>query len=156
MGKSFNMNYLNCALLVLVLVLVVMCCCKNTERFASLAEFCDNTCNEDDKKFSQKEIHNQNKLLRSIRSERDNLRLERDKFLPKLGDKAKKEWGGIKRCRDEYIDNMVLARSSATRFHKKKFRDMAKTRQELKKKKEEYIKKCTEKIKNEVKPTTLR
>ena len=33
MGKSLNMNYVNCALLVVVLVLVVMCYNKNTEEF---------------------------------------------------------------------------------------------------------------------------
>lgn len=32
MGKSLNMNYVNCALLVVVLVLVVMCC-TNKENF---------------------------------------------------------------------------------------------------------------------------
>ena len=33
MSKSLNMNYVNCALLVVVLVLVVMCC-KNNEAFS--------------------------------------------------------------------------------------------------------------------------
>ena len=33
MGKSLNMNYVNCALLVVVLVLVIMCYNKNTEEF---------------------------------------------------------------------------------------------------------------------------
>ena len=31
MGKSLNMNYVNCALLVVVLVLVVMCCMNNSK-----------------------------------------------------------------------------------------------------------------------------
>jgi len=35
MSKSLNMNYVNCALLVVVLVLVVMCC-KNNEAFSPL------------------------------------------------------------------------------------------------------------------------
>ena len=34
MGKSLNMNYVNCALLVVVLILVVMCCMnKSNEGF---------------------------------------------------------------------------------------------------------------------------
>ena len=55
MSKSFNMNYVNCALLVVVLVLVVMCCCKNNEGFISHAKKnCKERCTRLIKKVRKK------------------------------------------------------------------------------------------------------
>ena len=39
MGKSLNMNYVNCALLVVVLIIVVMCYKKQTEEFGKFGDF---------------------------------------------------------------------------------------------------------------------
>ena len=45
MSKSLNMNYVNCALLVVVLVLVVMCCVKPVEEGFIIRKLCRNNLN---------------------------------------------------------------------------------------------------------------